>query len=324
MKTVLYVTYKILLLHSLYGHFFPMDLHNHLLYKAICTLFLLILKSNLNSPCDRAEYETDGQCCPMCPPGTRVYRQCTEFTSTSCVPCIGSTFTNKPNGLSYCFPCTVCDQGLLVKTVKECTASSDTVCGVLEGNYCIDPYGGGCRAAQKHTTCKPGHFIRQPGTDSADTVCENCPENSYSNGSSTSCTPHTNCESKGLSPVKPGNSVSDSQCGQNGGPVIAWIVVGIIFVLSLVGGGVALCIFRFSTKKTNSSPSGPLKQDQERPLKQREETEVDETRIPAQIPTNCGINKERKFCTELNISPQSVEDRSDSEDVTTGDFRNVL
>uniref|UniRef100_A0A8C9QWT3 TNFR-Cys domain-containing protein n=1 Tax=Scleropages formosus TaxID=113540 RepID=A0A8C9QWT3_SCLFO len=171
-----------------------------------------------------------GQCCPMCPPGTRVYRQCTEFTSTSCVPCIGSTFTNKPNGLSYCFPCTVCDQGLLVKTVKECTASSDTVCGVLEGNYCIDPYGGGCRAAQKHTTCKPGHFIRQPGTDSADTVCENCPENSYSNGSSTSCTPHTNCESKGLSPVKPGNSVSDSQCGQNGGPVIAWIVVGIIFV----------------------------------------------------------------------------------------------
>uniref|UniRef100_A0A8C9U385 TNFR-Cys domain-containing protein n=1 Tax=Scleropages formosus TaxID=113540 RepID=A0A8C9U385_SCLFO len=192
-------------------------------------VFLLILKPNLCSPCDQAEYKIIEECCPMCPPGTRVYRHCTEFISTSCVPCIGSTFANKPNGLSYCFPCIVCDKGFGLKTVKECTASSDTVCGALEGNYCIDLYEGGCRAAQKHTTCKPGDVIKHPGTDSADTVCEICPENSFSNGSSTSCTPHTDCESKGLPTVKPGDSVSDSQCGEkNLGPMIAGIVVGII------------------------------------------------------------------------------------------------
>ncbi|XP_018587962.1 tumor necrosis factor receptor superfamily member 5-like isoform X1 [Scleropages formosus] len=231
-------------------------------YQTICAVFLLLLKSDLCPPCDRAEYEKNGECCPMCPPGTRVHRHCTAYTSTTCVPCIGDTFTDKPNGLISCFPCTVCQKGLGVKTVKECTASSDTVCGVLEGNYCIDPYGGGCRAAQKHTTCKPGHFIKHPGTDSTDTVCEICPENSFSDGSSTSCTSHTDCQSKGLPTVKPGDSVSDSQCGEkNWAPLIVGIVLGIILVLLLVGG-VKLYKSRVCPKKNNSSKPGPLQQDQ--------------------------------------------------------------
>uniref|UniRef100_A0A8C9VHE2 TNFR-Cys domain-containing protein n=1 Tax=Scleropages formosus TaxID=113540 RepID=A0A8C9VHE2_SCLFO len=193
-------------------------------YQKKFFISFFIITYDLCSGCDRAEYEIKGECCPMCPPGTRVYKHCTRNSSTSCVPCIGPTFTDKPNGLIHCFPCTVCDKGLHLKTVKKCTATSDTVCGALEGNYCIDPYEGGCRAAQKHTTCKPGHFIKHPGlmsfvtfsllifctlkmkqyimyfssflfttvgTDSTDAVCEKCPENSYSVESSTSCTPHT-------------------------------------------------------------------------------------------------------------------------------------
>ncbi|KAL4604873.1 tumor necrosis factor receptor superfamily member 5-like isoform X1 [Arapaima gigas] len=181
----------------------------------LINLIITPVKYYHSSACGRAEYETNGQCCPMCSPGTRVYKDCTDYTSTSCVPCTEATFTDKPNGLITCFPCTVCDKGFGLKTVKECTASSDTVCGVLEGNYCVDPYEGGCRKAEKHTTCKPGQFIRLPGTGSADTECENCPENSYSNGSSTSCTPHTDCESRKLTTIRQGDSVSDSECGSS-------------------------------------------------------------------------------------------------------------
>uniref|UniRef100_A0A8C9TIA6 TNFR-Cys domain-containing protein n=1 Tax=Scleropages formosus TaxID=113540 RepID=A0A8C9TIA6_SCLFO len=126
-------------------------------------VILLIVKYNLCSACDETEYEIDGKCCPMCPPGTKVSRHCTMYTSTLCVPCTGSTFTDKPNRHRICNTCTTCNQAFGLKTVKECTASSDAVCGALEGNYCIDPYEGGCRAAQKHTTCKPGHFIKHPG-----------------------------------------------------------------------------------------------------------------------------------------------------------------
>uniref|UniRef100_A0A8C9W4Q3 TNFR-Cys domain-containing protein n=1 Tax=Scleropages formosus TaxID=113540 RepID=A0A8C9W4Q3_SCLFO len=130
-------------------------------------------------------------CCPMCTPGYYVRNDCTSTDITICRPCTVSTFTDEPNGRRNCSACVVCEQDLGLKTVKECKPSADTVCGALEGNYCIDPYEGGCRAAQKHTTCKPGHFIKHPGTEYNDTVCENCTGNYFSNGSSLSCTPHT-------------------------------------------------------------------------------------------------------------------------------------
>uniref|UniRef100_A0A3B3SWU3 TNFR-Cys domain-containing protein n=1 Tax=Paramormyrops kingsleyae TaxID=1676925 RepID=A0A3B3SWU3_9TELE len=165
-------------------------------------------------------------CCPMCHPGTRVYRHCKAWTSTSCAPCIGSTFNDQPSGLEVCSPCTVCDG------VRACTPSSDTVCGVLEGHYCINPYKGGCRAANKHTACKPGQFITQPGTEYTDTVCEDCSDNSYSDGSFTNCKPHTDCESRGLVTVKAGDQAADSECGEkNDTALTAGISVGVIAVI---------------------------------------------------------------------------------------------
>ncbi|XP_029105614.1 tumor necrosis factor receptor superfamily member 14-like isoform X7 [Scleropages formosus] len=221
----------------------------------ICVMLLLTVPYSLCSACGWAEYATDGRCCPMCTPGYFVSEDCTSKSITICHPCPVSTFTDKPHGRHICNPCTACNQGLGLKPVKECKPFSDTVCGVLEGNYCTDPYEGGCRAAQKHTTCKPGEVIKHPGTEYKDTVCENCPENSYSNGSSTSCTPHTDCKSQGFYTLKPGDSVSDSQCGEiSRVPLIAGITVGILLLLLLVGG-VTLYKSGFCHKENSSIPS---------------------------------------------------------------------
>uniref|UniRef100_A0A8C9VUM4 TNFR-Cys domain-containing protein n=1 Tax=Scleropages formosus TaxID=113540 RepID=A0A8C9VUM4_SCLFO len=176
---------------------------------------------------------------------------CTRYSQCSCL----HKTSSRLNTVTAIFTC-ISPTDLGLKTVKECKPFSDAVCGVLEGNYCTDPYKGGCRAAQKHTTCKPGHFIKHPGTEYNDTVCENCTENYFSNGSSLSCTPHTRCESKGLPTVKPGDSMSDSECGENRGHMIAGIVVGIFLVFLLVGGGVTLYKLGFCPKKNNSNPSG--------------------------------------------------------------------
>ncbi|XP_029105623.1 tumor necrosis factor receptor superfamily member 5-like [Scleropages formosus] len=219
-------------------------------------IFLLTVPYSPSSACGRAQYEINGRCCTKCKPGHRVYRHCATTDIPVCVPCSESTFTDEPHGRRICHPCTACNQDLGLKTAKECTASSDTVCGVLEGNYCTDSYEEGCRAAQKHTTCKPGDFIKHPGTEYNDTVCENCTGNYFSNGSSLSCTPHTRCESKGLPTVKPGDSMSDSECGENRGHMIAGIVIGIISVSLLVGGGVTLYKLGFCPKKNDSNPSG--------------------------------------------------------------------
>ncbi|CAB1330224.1 unnamed protein product [Coregonus sp. 'balchen'] len=109
--------------------------------------------------CGRAEYRIGDECCPMCSPGkeplftsyespdvntsstptekhdivilcsagNHVHKHCTEFTSTICVPCVDSTFLDEPNGLIKC------------KVKQPCRPSSDTVCGTLEGFYCLDP-----------------------------------------------------------------------------------------------------------------------------------------------------------------------------------------
>uniref|UniRef100_A0A8C9VPG9 TNFR-Cys domain-containing protein n=1 Tax=Scleropages formosus TaxID=113540 RepID=A0A8C9VPG9_SCLFO len=240
----------------------------------IWMIFLLTEPCSPSSACGWAQYEIDGRCCTKCPPGHYVYRDCTTTDIPVCHPCPESTFTDKPHGRDICNPCTACNKDLGLKTVKKCTASSDTVCGALEGNYCTHPYEGGCRAAQKHTTCKPGHFIKHPGTEYNDTVCENCTENSYSNGSSTFCTPHTRCESKGLPTVKPGDSMSDSECGENRGHMIAGIVVGIILLLAI--GGVALYKSGFCPKKNNSSKPGKTIGN---PLQQSEENGIDQKRV---------------------------------------------
>ncbi|XP_067248752.1 tumor necrosis factor receptor superfamily member 14-like isoform X1 [Chanodichthys erythropterus] len=162
--------------------------------------------------CSRAEYEINGECCPMCGPGNRVYWHCTVDTSTSCIPCPAATYTDEPNGLITCFSCTVCAavQGLRVR--KACTRSADTICEPQEGFHCIALNKGNCKSAVEHAKCKPGQYIKQKGTAFTDTVCANCTDGTYSNGSLMACQPHSKCEIKGLTEIKAGTSSSDAEC----------------------------------------------------------------------------------------------------------------
>ncbi|KAK2898503.1 hypothetical protein Q8A67_009921 [Cirrhinus molitorella] len=156
--------------------------------------------------------------CDDCPAGSysdgnRVHWHCTDDTSTTCVPCPSLTFTDEPNGLTECFSCTVCDANRGLRENKVCTQSSDTVCGPLERFYCIDKKKSSCTLALQHSECSPGQFIKHAGTGSTDTVCADCTGDTYSNGSFSSCLPHTKCEAMGLTETNPGTHSSDSKCG---------------------------------------------------------------------------------------------------------------
>ncbi|XP_048065426.1 tumor necrosis factor receptor superfamily member 14-like isoform X2 [Megalobrama amblycephala] len=178
------------------------------------------------SSCARAEYEVNGECCPMCAPDT----------STTCVPCSPSTYTDEPNGLNNCILCSVCDavQGLTLK--RSCIRTANTVCEPLEGFYCIEKNKGSCIFAKEHNKCKPGQYIKQPGTASTDVVCGDCTEGTYSNGSFTTCQPHTKCETEGRREIKPGTMLSDAECG-NSSPVgiIVGAIVGVSVLVTAVG-----------------------------------------------------------------------------------------
>ncbi|KAK0149391.1 Tumor necrosis factor receptor superfamily member 14 [Merluccius polli] len=187
--------------------------------------------------CRQAEYRIGENCCPTCPAGMYVTQHCTEFTSTSCRPCTEGTFQDNMNGRERCFSCTNCDAGLGLKVKKFCTPTSDTVCENLDGYFCIDSNRDGCIAAQRHMVCSPGQHISQRGTADKDTECLQCTNGTFSNGTSSSCQPHTKCESVGRKQIQPGSDSTDSECGEqvqgsNTG-LVAGIIAGLVLLLCI-------------------------------------------------------------------------------------------
>nr|XP_057908608.1 deoxyribonuclease-1-like 1 isoform X2 [Doryrhamphus excisus] len=165
--------------------------------------------------CHPTEYLIEEQCCPKCLPGSHVRDDCTNISGTTCRACVKGTYMHVPTGQKKCFPCTICHavSGLQIK--KMCTTISDTECEPLEGFYCLDPVENGCQEARKHTDCLPGQYISQKGTALADTECSDCAGQSFSNGTLTTCQPHTNCESKKLHVITPGTASADAVCGES-------------------------------------------------------------------------------------------------------------
>ncbi|XP_030198369.1 tumor necrosis factor receptor superfamily member 14 [Gadus morhua] len=169
--------------------------------------------ASANCPLD--EYRVGIECCPSCPPGWLVEKDCAERSMTKCSMCPGGTFQAGRNKLKQCSTCTKCDAGLGLKEKKSCSSTSDAECEVLDGFFCSDSNRGGCRTAQRHMVCSPGQYNGQRGAADKDTECLPCADGTFSDGTSSSCQPHTRCESVGLELMKPGTDSTDSECGEH-------------------------------------------------------------------------------------------------------------
>ncbi|CAK6974442.1 tumor necrosis factor receptor superfamily member 14-like [Scomber scombrus] len=210
--------------------------------KPLNTVTFLIIMMNVSSvlslTCHPAEYLIDQECCPMCPPGSRVKTDCTEFRSTSCLSCIDGSFIDEPTGSRQCFLCTNCDSGSGLRIKTSCTTLSNTVCEPLDGFYCTDSdKDNNCFRAQEHTRCEPGQYIRHKGTAFTDTECTDCSSDTFSDGTSTSCQSHTKCDSLNLQLIKPGTASTDAECGEHSSNT-AVIVGAVIGTLGLVTLGI--------------------------------------------------------------------------------------
>lgn len=175
-------------------------------------MFVIIILIEPASACRPKEYTTsDGQCCPMCYEGTVVGKDCTTQSGTRCISCEKGTYMNQPNGLTRCLPCSTCDSGFGLFAKQSCTSLSDTVCDVLSGYFCKSLTDNtGCSTAEKHSVCKPGQRIKQPGTSRHDTECEFCPQESFS-PFGVNCTLWTKC-SESQTKVQDGSLTTDVVC----------------------------------------------------------------------------------------------------------------
>ncbi|KAK7883933.1 hypothetical protein WMY93_027056 [Mugilogobius chulae] len=182
-------------------------LHLRLTAVHLRLIIFLILLKEVTHGCHRAEYLIGQECCPMCPVGTRVNKHCTEFRSTSCLPCDSGTYMDEPTGKTECLLCRRCDKGSGLREKTKCTPLSNTVCEPEEGHFCLvyEEDDRNCGASKKHKNCQPGEYINQPGSSSADTQCSPCAEGTFSNG--TVCQRHTQCQN-GKVTVKDGTATS--------------------------------------------------------------------------------------------------------------------
>ncbi|XP_036602406.1 tumor necrosis factor receptor superfamily member 14-like isoform X5 [Trichosurus vulpecula] len=138
--------------------------------------------------CMVGEYEVDGQCCPICHAGYRVHETCTIMTGTTCVACDPGTYTAHQSGLKECLQCKVCDPEFGFMTIKECSSTSNTVCDCSPGYFCADMKGDDCELCVHHQVCTPGQYVKSRGTKRKNTICETCPEETFSfNGTLRQC-----------------------------------------------------------------------------------------------------------------------------------------
>jgi len=121
-------------------------------------------------------------------------------------------------------------------------------------------------------------FIVLTGTAFTDTVCVNCMEGTYSNGSLTTCQPHSmrvvnrdsqllkmyyrvtrysniahihRCESEGLKEIKPGTMSSDVECGKSVSvSIIVGVIAAIIIGVLVTAVGIIYCKLKQKRGKT--------------------------------------------------------------------------
>ncbi|CAL8254077.1 unnamed protein product [Arctogadus glacialis] len=202
------------------------------------TLMLICLAGYSLGSCPPDEYPVGSECCPLCRRGSHFVNDCSmeNHSSTKCSRCPNGTFQIGNNKEKQCSTCS-CGAGLGLKVTESCSSTSDAVCEVLDGFFCSDSNGGGCRAAQRHRlSCSPGQYIGQRGTAYKDTECLHCTDGTFSNGTSSSCQNHTKCESVGLKLMRPGTDSTDSECGEHGAHtgLVAGIISGVIMVMALM------------------------------------------------------------------------------------------
>ncbi|XP_037540988.1 tumor necrosis factor receptor superfamily member 14, partial [Nematolebias whitei] len=136
----------------------------------------------------------------------------------------------KANEQKQCISCSICDSGFGLKVKQACTQTSDTICEPLEG----------------FKLCKPGQYISKTGTSSSDTECSDCSTGTFSDGSVTSCQPHTRCETLKLQLIKAGTASADAECGEKS---FTGIVTGVVVAAAAVLTGLAVTTILYIKKK---------------------------------------------------------------------------
>ncbi|XP_069113449.1 tumor necrosis factor receptor superfamily member 11B-like [Argopecten irradians] len=181
------------------------------------TLFLYSVSANPEDP--KTLYEApSGVICIRCPPGTYLFRHCTEDnTNSACKVCDDGTYNSDYNTAEYCAKCTPhCENPQLVP-VQNCSYTSNLICGCPDGTHNLYPHKPLTHAVcQENEKCPPGYGFQTTGAPTKNTTCVRCKlGQTYSSTSSyfDECQPCTICEESDV--MSACNLTHDQKCDQN-------------------------------------------------------------------------------------------------------------
>ncbi|XP_027710998.1 tumor necrosis factor receptor superfamily member 4 isoform X1 [Vombatus ursinus] len=151
----------------------------------LCLLAAQLRPASLHQ-CGKYSYSVAGKCCQYCKPGFEMASRCTDKEDTQCKPCAKRLF-NEGFSNDFCQPCTQCNVGSGSQVLKNCTASSDTMCQCTPGTQPVETFKWGVECSR----CPPGHF---------------------SLGENTMCKLWTNCTAIGKRTLRAGSPRADADC----------------------------------------------------------------------------------------------------------------
>ncbi|XP_058498134.1 tumor necrosis factor receptor superfamily member 14-like isoform X2 [Solea solea] len=188
--------------------------------------------------------------------GEYVRADCSDESSTKCNPCEDGTFNDVFSDRKQCLHCTSCAPDSGLRIARPCTRTRDAFCEPLEGFFCIESKGLYCEAAEKHSQCKPGQYIRDNGTALKDTVCADCSAGTFSDGTFTTCRPHTQCGNL----LREGTASADAECVEDGSSInvtVGVVVVVIVLLVIFLYAGISGALY-FRKKKRISDKRGSV------------------------------------------------------------------
>ncbi|PWA26572.1 hypothetical protein CCH79_00001139 [Gambusia affinis] len=118
---------------------------------------------------ENEQYLHQGLCCLNCKEGTFVQKPCEgDLEEGTCVSCEhGQTYTEHPNGMNRCLPCTHCRPD--ERVITPCTTTTDTKCECKPGTFCVPDQA--CEVCKRCAKCKAGEEEVKNCTPFSNTVC---------------------------------------------------------------------------------------------------------------------------------------------------------